>query len=152
MDGNFDARRMAEEAAAAAEPRHQAPGPAPPDHGGGIGRMEIAPRRMLLAPYLPAAGSAMVYAPRGIGKTWVSMSLAYAVASGGAVLQGRAPAPARVLFVDGEMPLVTLQERLVAIALGMGCEPPAEDFLRFLPADHFRDGLSDLALQKGREL
>lgn len=115
-------------------------------------RMDIPPRRMLLAPYLPTAGSAMVFAPRGIGKTWVSLSIAYAVASGGEVLRGRAPEPARVLFVDGEMPLVTLQERLVAVALGIGKEPPADDFLRFLPADHFRDGLPDLASAKGREL
>ena len=115
-------------------------------------RMEIPPRRMLLRPYLPEAGSAMVYAPRGIGKTWISLSIAYAVAAGCEALQGRAPEPRRVLFVDGEMPLVTLQERVTAIALGMGQEPPAADYLQFLPADHFRDGLPDLASPDGRGL
>ena len=114
--------------------------------------MDIPPRRMLLRPYLPEAGSAMVYAPRGIGKTWISLSIAYAVAAGCEALQGRAPEPRRVLFVDGEMPLVTLQERLAAIALGMGREPPAADYLQFLPADHFRDGLPDLASPDGRGL
>ncbi len=115
-------------------------------------RMDIPPRRMLLAPYLPAEGSAMVYAPRGIGKTWVSLSIAYAVASGGETLGGRAPAPARVLFLDGEMPLGQLQERLAAVAKGIGRELPAEDYLRFLPASASRDGLPDLASPQGREL
>ena len=115
-------------------------------------RMDIPPRRMLLHPYLPAAGSAMIFAPRGIGKTWVSLSIAYAVACGGEVLRGRAPEPSRVLFIDGEMPLGTLQERLLAVALGIGKEPPADDYMRLLPADFFRDGLPDLASARGREL
>jgi len=115
-------------------------------------RMDIPPRRMLLHPYLPEAGAAMLYAPRGIGKTWVSLSLAYAVAAGGTVLNGRATEPRRVLYIDGEMPLATLQERLAAVALGVGKSPPSDDYLQFLPADYYRDGLPDLASPEGREL
>jgi putative DNA primase/helicase len=50
------------------------------------------------------------------------------------------------------MPLVALQERLTGIALSAEAEPPADDFLRFLPADHFRDGLPDLATATGRAM
>jgi KaiC/GvpD/RAD55 family RecA-like ATPase len=114
--------------------------------------MDIPPRKLLLDPYLPEAGSAMIYAPRGIGKTWVSLSIAYAVAAGCSVLGGTAREPRRVLFIDGEMPLVTLQNRLASIAVGMGHEPPSDDFLRFLPADYYREGLPDLASPAGREL
>lgn len=114
--------------------------------------MQIPPRKLLLAPYIPEAGSAMIYAPRGIGKTWVSLSIAYAVAAGCSVLGGTAKEPRKVLFVDGEMPLVTLQERLSAIAHGTGHAPPDDNHLQFLPADHYREGLPDLASPEGRDL
>ncbi len=114
--------------------------------------MDIAPRINLLSPWLPADGSAMLYAGRGIGKTFVALSVAYAVASGGAVLRWRAHKPARVLYVDGEMPLASLQSRLSGIAAGAGYSPSADDFLRFLPADYFRDGLPAIDCPEGRAL
>ena len=98
--------------------------------------MDIPPRETLLNPWLPRAGAAMLYAPRGIGKTYLSLSIAYAVASGGVCLRWQASKPARVLFIDGEMPLASLQERVAGIAGGAGNDPPSDDFLRFLPADH----------------
>ena len=73
------------------------------------------PREQLLAPWLPAKGLAMVYGPRGIGKTHLTLGIAYAVASGGSFLGWQAPRPRRVLVVDGEMPAVALQERMAAI-------------------------------------
>jgi KaiC/GvpD/RAD55 family RecA-like ATPase len=114
--------------------------------------MEIPPRRTLLTPWLPEKGAAMIYAPRGLGKTYLSLSVAYAVASRGGVLRWQAPEARPVLFVDGEMPLVALQERIAGIASASEARPPQDDFLRFLPADLFRDGLPDLASQQGREL
>jgi Mrp family chromosome partitioning ATPase len=69
--------------------------------------MEIPEREMLLAPIIPTKGLAMIYSKRGVGKTFVALSVAYAVASGGVFLRWKAPAPRRVLLVDGEMPLVT---------------------------------------------
>lgn len=123
-----------------------------PITGADLLNMDIPPRRLLLAPYLPEAGTAMLYAPRGIGKTWVSLSLAYAVASGGSVLNGTAGDARKVLYIDGEMPLVSLQERLGMVAIGQGVKPPEDSFLQFLPADHYRDGLPDLASPGGREL
>jgi putative DNA primase/helicase len=115
-------------------------------------RMDILPRETLLTPWLPRAGAAMLYAPRGIGKTYLSLSVAYAVASGGQCLRWQTAKPARVLFIDGEMPLASLQERLAGIAQGAGSEPPSDDFLRFLPADHFRDGLPKLTSPEGLAL
>jgi KaiC/GvpD/RAD55 family RecA-like ATPase len=114
--------------------------------------MEIPPRRTLLTPWLPEKGAAMLYAPRGLGKTFLSLSIAYAVASGGTVLRWQAPEPRRVLFVDGEMPLIALQERLCGVVAGVEYSPPADNFLRFLPADAFRDGLPDLASVEGGEM
>jgi hypothetical protein len=115
-------------------------------------RLEIPPRELLLAPWLPKAGAAMLFAPRGAGKTFVTMTAAYAVASGGSALRWSAPEPQRVLVVDGEMPLALLQERLAAISKGSETHLADENFLRFLPADFFRDGLPDLATPAGRAM
>lgn len=54
----------------------------------------------------------MVHAYRGIGKTHVSLGVAVAVASGGKFLRWQAQEPQGVLFLDGEMPAVTIKERL----------------------------------------
>ena len=74
--------------------------------------MEFPPRENLLAPILPSQGLVMVHAYRGVGKTHVSLGVAVAVASGGKFLRWEAPKPQGVLFLDGEMPAVTIKERL----------------------------------------
>jgi putative DNA primase/helicase len=38
------------------------------------------------------------------------------------------------------------------LPLGAEKQPPQDDFLQFLPADHFRDGLPDLASPQGQDL
>lgn len=114
--------------------------------------MDLPPRETLLAPWLPQQGAALLYAARGVGKTFLGLSIAYAVASGGTVLRWQATQARRVLYVDGEMPLATLQERLSGIIAGAKHAPPAPDYFRLLPQDHYRDGLPDLASPEGRAL
>lgn len=74
----------------------------------------------MLAPWLPDKGLAMVFAPRGVGKTWFALSVAHAVATGGAFLRWRAQRPRRVLDIDGEMPAIALQGRYAAVVDGAG--------------------------------
>ena len=102
---------------------------------------EFPPREMVLSPFLPVKGLAMIYGPRGIGKTHMSLGIAYAVATGGTFLRWTAPRPRRVLLIDGEMPGVVLQERLAAIVKAEGKEPPSPDFLRVLAMD-MQDGIN----------
>ncbi len=52
---------------------------------------QLQPREMLLAPWLPEKSLCMVYAARGIGKTYPALSIAHAVASGGKLLGWEAP-------------------------------------------------------------
>jgi putative DNA primase/helicase len=113
--------------------------------------MEIPPREMLLAPILPRKGLAMAYSRRGVGKTHLSLGIAYAVASGGKFLQWTAPEPRRVLVIDGEMPLVTLQERLGAIVAASDKEPPDASYIRLIAADHQQDGIPDISTPEGIE-
>jgi AAA domain len=105
--------------------------------------MELPPRDLILAPWLPEKGLTMIYGPRGIGKTHLVLGCAWAIASGGRFLTWAAPSPRKVLIIDGEMPGQVLQERLALIARDAVMEPPP-DCLNFLPMDMQERGF-DLA-------
>ena len=107
--------------------------------------MDIQPRAMMLVPWLPTRGSAMIYAPRGTGKTRMAHGIGHAVATGSGFLRWAAPQPRRVLLLDGEMPAATLQEILRATAQASQRSLPEPDFFRIAAADLVRDGLPDLA-------
>jgi len=74
--------------------------------------LDIPPRGMVMSPWLPEKGFAMVHSPRGVGKTHFCTAVAYAVASGGEFLGFKAPHPRRVVYLDGEMPANAMQRRL----------------------------------------
>jgi hypothetical protein len=82
--------------------------------------LNLPPRELLLHPWLPKSGLCMVHAFRGIGKTHMSLGIAYAVAKGGDFLGWKAPKARNVLYIDGEMPAAILQERLARIVLMSG--------------------------------
>jgi putative DNA primase/helicase len=103
--------------------------------------LHVPPREMLLSPILPERSLAMLYAPRGIGKTLLGLSMGLAVASGAPILRWHAPRQRRVLYVDGEMPLASLQERLKAISFGLDREIPNDGF-RILAADSVDGGIN----------
>jgi len=113
-------------------------------------KKDIPPRDNLLSPWLPRQGLAMVYAPRGMGKTHVSLGIAYAVASGGTFLSWKADKPAGVLFIDGEMPAAALQERLAAIVASNDIEPAAP--LRFITPDLQELGMPNISSVEGQNL
>jgi putative DNA primase/helicase len=103
--------------------------------------LDVPPREMLLSPILPERSLAMLYAPRGVGKSWVALSIGLAVAGGASLLRWSAPRQRNVLYVDGEMPLVSLQERLKAISSGLVGEIPNDGF-RILAADQIESGIN----------
>jgi AAA domain len=101
----------------------------------------IPAREMVLHPILPEKSLSMLYAPRGIGKTLLALSIGLAVASGSNLLRWSAPTNRRVLYVDGEMSLSDLQQRLLEISLGFNRNIPNDAF-RILAADHIEDGIN----------
>ena len=103
---------------------------------------EFPPREMVLSPWLPSKGLAMIYGPRGIGKTHMTLECAYAIASGGRFLRWSAGEARRVIVIDGEMPAVVLQERMNRIVEAADTAPSSE-YLRFLPMD-LQEGDFDL--------
>ena len=74
--------------------------------------LKFPPKDYILEPFLPEKGIVMVYSPTGVGKTWFSIGVANAVATGTEFLKWKAPKPRGVLFIDGEMQAYNLIERL----------------------------------------
>jgi putative DNA primase/helicase len=111
-------------------------------------KLDVPAREMLLSPILPERSLAMLYAPRGVGKSWLGLSIGLAVAAGESLLRWSAPRQRNVLYVDGEMPLVSLQERLKAISVGMGSSIPNDGF-RILAADAVEGGIN-LSTEEGQ--
>ncbi|RWD92685.1 MAG: AAA family ATPase [Mesorhizobium sp.] len=104
----------------------------------------VPPREKLMAPIIPEKGLIEIYAPRGVGKTFLSLGIAIAVATGTDFLRWTVPRPRRVLYVDGEMSFIDLQERAKWMVARLDT-PPQKDFLRLFAADLQRHGIPDLA-------
>lgn len=99
--------------------------------------------REILAPLLASNGSALVYGPAGVGKSFFALGLAWAAASGGSFLGWRAPRPHRVQFVDGELGAVAVRERLALF----GPPPPS---LQLVLPDLGEGPAIDLAQPEGQ--
>jgi hypothetical protein len=87
--------------------------------------MELPRREMMLEPLLTNRTQALIYGPRGLGKTFVAMGIARAVASGGSFLGWKARRPHRVLYIDGEMAVDEMKQRLLLF----GPPPPLLDLM-----------------------
>jgi putative DNA primase/helicase len=111
--------------------------------------LEIPPREMILNPILPAQGLAM----RGIGKTNVALWMAYTIACGGTMFNNKwqCEKPRKVLFVDGEMPASTLQERLSSIVSSSEKELEDVDNLKIITPDYQELEVPDLSTLSGQE-
>lgn len=108
--------------------------------------LEIPPRKMLLSPWLPQKGLAMIHATRGIGKTWLSLSIAVAVASGHSLLGWNVEESCKVLYVDGEMSGADLKSRLGDL-VGPG---PRDLPIHVVAHDLQPHGIPDLATPSGQ--
>jgi putative DNA primase/helicase len=93
----------------------------------------------------------MLYAPRGIGKSWLGVTIGLAVASGSSVLRWSAPKPRRVLLLDGEMLMSDFQTRLNLILAGLDTKIPNDGF-RVLAADHTERGINLSSSEGQKEL
>lgn len=112
--------------------------------------MELPPRDTMMAPWLMTQSLNMIYGWRGVGKTYVSLNVCYAVACGGNFLNWKAEKPRRVLLVDGEMPAPALQERLAGIIASSGIEPE-QGFLSIVTPDLQNGAMPDLSTREGQQ-
>ncbi len=77
--------------------------------------INLKPRENIINPWFPTQGLVMVYAPRGVGKTYFALTLAVSIASGSHCFCWEVPRPRGVLYLDGEMPAAAMQERLAKL-------------------------------------
>ena len=98
---------------------------------------DISPKKFLLSTFVPRAGLGMLYAPRGLGKSWFAMSFAAAIAKGDPSFLGwQVHEQGDVLFVDGEMSLSDIKERLLSLIGEEGCSA-----FHVMPSENlYRDG------------
>jgi putative DNA primase/helicase len=102
--------------------------PPEPISAGGLLLAEVPPRPAILAPLLQKGGLCLLYGPRGIGKTYVALSMAWAAASGSSFLGWHAEKPRRVVYVNGEMAAADMKKRVAALG-------PPPDSLSFILND-----------------
>jgi len=108
-----------------------------------LAAIDLPPRELLLDPLISTQTLALLYGPRGLGKTFVALGIAWAAASGGSFLGWRGSGGCRVVYLDGEMAALDIQKRLALFG-------PAPDNLEFLVADLERNStIPDLGTSSG---
>lgn len=90
----------------------------------------------------------MIHAYRGIGKTFFALEIALAIAAGAKFLHWHAPKAARVLYLDGEMQAIQLQERIRLLSHRFS--DWERDNLRLMPCGIQRGPMPDLSLQSAQ--
>jgi putative DNA primase/helicase len=108
-------------------------------------------RDYLLHPVIPEQGIVMLVAKRGIGKTFTALHISLSVAGGLSLFNWHAPKARRVLYVDGEMPAISMQERLAALATGMAAPPHAMQNFSIITPDMQSRPMPDLATTYGQQ-
>ena len=85
---------------------------------------------------LRVGGRVLLYAPKGVGKSWFSMLLGLSLATGKPCCDGvfTPSQPQLVLSIDGEQALPDIQTRLKQLCTGIGVNPDALDTFRILSA------------------
>jgi putative DNA primase/helicase len=104
-------------------------------------------REFMLKPWLTTTSLAMIDAQAGHCKTWLALSIAYAVATGQALMGWEVERSGRVLYVDGELPGELLQKRLRMLG-------PPNDNLRVLSHSQFEmrsEAMPDIGEEVGRD-
>lgn len=84
----------------------------------GIAALGLPPRAPVLGEWLKEGDTGFLYAPRGLGKTWLSMLLSSAVANGGQAGPWKAHGARKVVYIDGEMALDGMLERMEGMQSG----------------------------------
>ena len=103
--------------------------------------MPFTPAESILGPWLRVKTLAMLFGPRGEGKTYLVIACALAIASGGQFLEWEAPKQRKVLFIDGEMPGISIKDR-IRILWPKGFDTKAlDDWFRIITPDSQPAGL-----------
>ncbi len=89
-----------------------------------LAELPIAPRETILGKWFCAGDLGFIFAPRGVGKTWLAMMFALTIATGGKAGPWVAPKGRRAFYLDGEMAFDLSQQRYRAL-----CKIPSDNLL-----------------------
>jgi hypothetical protein len=74
-------------------------------------KLELAPLASILGDWFKEGDLGFIFAPRGVGKTWLAIDLAHGIAEGRNVGPWRHHGPNPTLYLDGEMPPDAVKSR-----------------------------------------
>src|SRR5690606_30985474 len=106
--------------------------------------------QMILDPIIPSQGLVLLYSKRGVGKTFLSLAIGYAVAAGATILRWKCKKPVKVLYVDGEMPASLMQERISKLIAGAGIQLQDPSYFRLITPDLQKEGIPDISTSHGQ--
>lgn len=78
-------------------------------------KMDLPKKPTIIDPWLRKSSLVMVYAERGIGKTWFALSAALAITTEASIGNWHTVTPAGVLYIDGEMAADEMQKRVKSL-------------------------------------
>ena len=117
----------------------------------GLLETDFKPEELILAPWLPTQGLCMIHARPGVGKTFLAIGIAFAVAAGGKFLKWEAPQARSVLYIDGEMAGNDIKGRYEKIVVEHGFALPSKS-LEIITPDINEDILPDIGTRAGQKL
>lgn len=80
-------------------------------------QMNVPEKEFLVSTFLPTKSFGMVFAPRGLGKSWFAMALSVALAQGKPEFLGwKIHRQGRALYIDGEMALADVKQRFLELS------------------------------------
>ncbi len=114
--------------------------------------MKIPEREWIAYPFIQEKSLTILYAQRGIGKTYFAMTLGMAIASGKNVFNFTVKKNRSVLYIDGEMTGKDFQDRITNLGFGMDlCNPDTFDRFKILSNDLSEKPLPNIGYEKGQE-
>jgi len=102
--------------------------------------LTVLKKDFLLDPLLISGHSTMLSAPPGAGKTRLSLSMAYAIATGDPLMHWTPPKPERVLYVDAELPAADMQAWIARLG------PPTDNLAILSDAANMDEGQPEVKL------
>lgn len=110
--------------------------------------LEVPRRKNHWGRLIQSNQTGMLFGPRGRGKTWVALSIAISISTG-VLFLGRKPRRARrVIYLDGEMDLFTLRQRILSLCRSFNVDPP--DNLKLFTPEAFTDLLPSINTPEGQ--
>ena len=95
-------------------------------------KMDLPDRPIIITPWLRKSSLVMIYAERGIGKTWFGLSIALSIITGKSIGNWEVSETVGVLYIDGEMAADEMQERIRQLSATL---PPLSAPFKLLSSD-----------------